>query len=170
LIFIRLSGTRYRGRKLISFSSYILILLLAAFIFSDQMGSITVALGVASAGIAFALQEVITSVAGWFAISFAHFYKIGDRVQLSGTRGRRIRSQQGEEVECKGKEVVMGVIFLFSDEDKFWAGRESEWAEIVSSGWFPGVRLQPDHPKWFKMLVIEGDMPSSSLCKPYYGK
>ena len=61
----------------------------------------------------------------------------------------------------------MGVIFLFSDEDKFWAGRESEWAEIVSSGWFSGVWLQPDHPKWFKMLVVEGDMPSFPLYKPY---
>jgi small-conductance mechanosensitive channel len=51
-------------QKLISILSYILIILLAAVIFSDQLGGITVALGVAGAGIAFALQEVIISVAG----------------------------------------------------------------------------------------------------------
>ncbi len=84
---VKVSGSRYRGRKLISFLSYILIILLAAIIFSDQLGGITVALGVAGAGIAFALQEVIISVAGWFAISFAHFYKIGDRIQLGGIKG-----------------------------------------------------------------------------------
>lgn len=45
------------------------------------------ALGVAGAGIAFALQEVITSVAGWIALSFGQFYTIGDRVQLGGIKG-----------------------------------------------------------------------------------
>ncbi|MCA9853774.1 MAG: mechanosensitive ion channel, partial [Dehalococcoidia bacterium] len=52
-----------------------------------SLGGFGVALGVAGAGIAFALQEVITSVAGWFAISFAGFYKPGDRVQLGGIKG-----------------------------------------------------------------------------------
>ena len=54
---------------------------------SDQLGSFTVALGVAGAGIAFALQEVIASVAGWVAVSFARFYRTGDRVQLGGIKG-----------------------------------------------------------------------------------
>lgn len=39
------------------------------------------------AGVAFALQEVIASVAGWIAISFGGFYKFGDRVQLGGIKG-----------------------------------------------------------------------------------
>jgi small-conductance mechanosensitive channel len=42
---------------------------------------------VAGAGIAFALQEVIASVAGWVAISFGNFFSPGDRVQLGGIRG-----------------------------------------------------------------------------------
>jgi len=46
-----------------------------------------VAFGVAGAGIAFALQEVIASIAGWVAISFGGFYRPGDRVQLGGIRG-----------------------------------------------------------------------------------
>ncbi|MGB3092213.1 MAG: mechanosensitive ion channel domain-containing protein, partial [Candidatus Zixiibacteriota bacterium] len=32
-------------------------------------------------------QEVIASIAGFVAISFGHFYKTGDRIQLAGTRG-----------------------------------------------------------------------------------
>jgi small-conductance mechanosensitive channel len=78
---------RYRIRKAIIFMGYLLAFLFLAGEFSNQLHSVTVALGVASAGIAFALQEVIVSVAGWLAISFGHFYKIGDRVQLSGTVG-----------------------------------------------------------------------------------
>ena len=78
---------RYRSRKMIVFLGYILILLFLAGVFSNQLHSIVVALGVASAGIAFALQEVIVSIAGWLAISSGRFYTIGDRVQLSGTVG-----------------------------------------------------------------------------------
>jgi small-conductance mechanosensitive channel len=48
---------------------------------------LTVALGVAGAGIAFALQEVIASIAGWVALSFGKFYSAGDRVQLGGIVG-----------------------------------------------------------------------------------
>ncbi len=46
-----------------------------------------VALGVAGAGIAFALQEVIACVAGWAAVAFGRFYSTGDRVQLGGIKG-----------------------------------------------------------------------------------
>ena len=72
---------------MIAFLGYLFAILFLAGVFSNQLHSITVALGVASAGIAFALHEVIVSVAGWLAISFGGFYKIGDRVQLSGTVG-----------------------------------------------------------------------------------
>jgi small-conductance mechanosensitive channel len=79
--------TRYHTRKLITFAGYLIGILALGGIFIEKMSSVTVALGVAGAGIAFALQEVITSIAGWFAISFAQFYKIGHRVQLGGIKG-----------------------------------------------------------------------------------
>ena len=78
---------RYKARKVITFVSYVLIILLVSIVFSDKLSGLTVALGVAGAGIAFALQEVIASVAGWLAISFSKFYKVGDRVQLGGNVG-----------------------------------------------------------------------------------
>jgi small-conductance mechanosensitive channel len=56
-------------------------------VFSDQLGSLAVAFGVAGAGIAFALQEVIVSIAGWIALSFGQFYHVGDRVQVGGIKG-----------------------------------------------------------------------------------
>ena len=72
---------------MITYFGYFASLLLVAAIFSDQMGNLTVALGVAGAGIAFALQEVIASLAGWLALSFGNFYHVGDRVQLGGSKG-----------------------------------------------------------------------------------
>ncbi len=84
---IRDSGARYQTRKFITLGGYLIVVLFITLVFSDRLSSLTVALGVAGAGIAFALQEVIASIAGWFAISFAGFYRTGDRVQLGGIKG-----------------------------------------------------------------------------------
>jgi small-conductance mechanosensitive channel len=85
--YIQDTDTRYRTRKAINFMGYITMLLFAVFIFSDRLGQFTVIFGVVGAGIAFALQEVIGSFAGWVAISLGQFYKPGDRVQLNGIMG-----------------------------------------------------------------------------------
>lgn len=81
------TDTRYRVRKAVTLAGYIAGFVLLASIFSNRLGDLSVAFGVAGAGIAFALQEVIASVAGWLAISFGGFFKIGDRVQLGGIKG-----------------------------------------------------------------------------------
>jgi small-conductance mechanosensitive channel len=85
--YIKDADNRYRARKFVTFIGYITGIIVVATIFSDKLGGLTVALGVAGAGIAFALQEVIASVAGWLAVSAGNFYKIGDRIQLGGIMG-----------------------------------------------------------------------------------
>lgn len=85
--YARDSNTRYHARKFVGFVGYLAGFLAIIIVFSNKLGGLTVALGVAGAGIAFALQEVIVSMAGWVAISFGTFYKTGDRVQLGGIRG-----------------------------------------------------------------------------------
>lgn len=84
---IRDNDNRYRAKKFSVFTGYLLTIVLITIIYSDKLGGLTVALGVAGAGIAFALQEVIVSFAGWLAIVFGKFYKTGDRIQLGGVKG-----------------------------------------------------------------------------------
>ncbi len=81
------SARRYRMRKAVGILGYVLAVFLLSLVFSDKLSSLTIAFGVTGAGIAFALQEVIASIAGWVAISFGRFYQIGDRVQLGGIMG-----------------------------------------------------------------------------------
>jgi small-conductance mechanosensitive channel len=81
------SSNRYRARKFVAFLGYLAAVGLLLTVFSDRLAGLTVAFGVAGAGIAFALQEVIASIAGWVALSFGGFYRTGDRVQLGGIRG-----------------------------------------------------------------------------------
>jgi len=84
---IHQDDARYSIRKGLSIFSYILVVIFILGIFSDQLGSLAVAFGVTGAGIAFALQEVIVSIAGWIALSFGQFYHVSDRVQVGGIKG-----------------------------------------------------------------------------------
>jgi small-conductance mechanosensitive channel len=84
---IKDTDTRYRARKFASFLGYLTAAVVVITAFSDRLGGFTVAFGVAGAGVAFALQEVIASVAGWVAVSVGKYYSPGDRVQLGGIRG-----------------------------------------------------------------------------------
>lgn len=81
------SSVKFQLRKTFTFIAYAAAVLFTMAVFQVNLSGLNVALGVASAGIAFALQEVIASIAGYLAIHFAGFYKIGDRVELGGIKG-----------------------------------------------------------------------------------
>jgi len=85
--YIEDSQRRYRLRKLVTIGGYAVALILLSVVYSDKLSGLTVMLGVLGAGIAFALQEVIVSVAGWIALSFGRLYDVGDRIQLGGIKG-----------------------------------------------------------------------------------
>ena len=72
---------------MINFLGYVLFVFGILYIFNTKLSGIGTALGVAGAGIAFALQEVIVSVAGYVTVFTSNFYKVGDRVKLGGIKG-----------------------------------------------------------------------------------
>jgi small-conductance mechanosensitive channel len=85
--YIASTSARYQARKFVNFIGYGFIVISLLIIFSNQLTGFTVFLGVAGAGIAFALQEIIASAAGFLVIHTSNFYKIGDRVLLGGIKG-----------------------------------------------------------------------------------
>lgn len=85
--YVENTDARYKSRKFVNFFSYALVVLAILITFSNQLTGLTVFIGVAGAGIAFALQEVIASIAGFIVIHTSNFYKVGDRVLLGGIRG-----------------------------------------------------------------------------------
>ena len=78
---------RYRIKKLVRFGSYILIIFLILILFTGSFQYFTVSIGLISAAIAFALQEVVLSIAGWVAIFGSNIYKTGDRIQINNIKG-----------------------------------------------------------------------------------
>ncbi len=141
--YVKAVDTRYRLKKFITFLSYVVVAFLLTLIFSDRLGGLTVAMGVAGAGIAFALQEVIASFAGWFAITFAGFYKPGDRVQLGGIKGdvidvsflRTTIMEIGEWVKgdlYSGRVVLIANSFVFKEPVFNYSGDfPFLWDEII---------------------------------------
>jgi small-conductance mechanosensitive channel len=81
------ADARYKVRKFVVFSGYVAILLFLAILFEDRLGRLSFALGVAGAGVAVALQDMLASIAGAFSIGFSRLYVVGDRVQIGDTRG-----------------------------------------------------------------------------------
>ncbi|WP_158728820.1 MULTISPECIES: mechanosensitive ion channel family protein [unclassified Flavobacterium] len=120
------NSSRHKTKKLIDFVGFILMIVMLSVVYSDKLGGLTVAFGVAGAGIAFALQEVIASVAGWLAIMFGGFYKTGDRVKLGGIKGdvidigvlRTTIMETGEWVDgdlYNGRLVLIANSFVFKE-------------------------------------------------------
>lgn len=77
----------YRVRKTVAWVNNIGLLLLFFTIFGNNLTGFSTTLGLAGAGIAYALREVIVSFAGWFAVLFGDFFKSGDRIMLAGIKG-----------------------------------------------------------------------------------
>ena len=69
---------RFWTRQAINLASAVLLLLSLISIWFDDPTRLATALGLVSAGLAFALQKVITSLAGYFVILRGKNFTIGD--------------------------------------------------------------------------------------------
>jgi hypothetical protein len=72
----------YKVRKFIPFVGYLSILVFLVFLFEDRLGRLSFGIGLAGAGIAVGLQDIIASIAGAFSIAFSKLYALGDRRYL----------------------------------------------------------------------------------------
>jgi len=79
--------TRHIVRKNVIYIVTIVLIIVSFFIWIQNINSITIFLGVAGAGLALALQEVILCVAGWLLILIRHPYETGDRIEINGIKG-----------------------------------------------------------------------------------
>ena len=73
--------------KTIDSSINILGIILILGVWVQRIGDLSVALGIMGAGLAFALQEVIGSIAGWITIVTGRPFEIGDRIETGGIKG-----------------------------------------------------------------------------------
>jgi small-conductance mechanosensitive channel len=75
------------AHQLIRLGSTVILLLGLASVWFDEPGRLTTALGLVTAGLAFALQKVVTAIAGYFVILRGNIFHVGDRIVMGGVRG-----------------------------------------------------------------------------------
>jgi small-conductance mechanosensitive channel len=71
----------------INFITTLLFLLGVASIWFDDPARATTVMGLIVAGVAFALQKLITAIAGYFVILRGKTFNVGDRIVMGGVRG-----------------------------------------------------------------------------------
>ena len=83
------SGTRFQfwAKQGVSLAVAVLLVVGIASIWFDSPARLATAIGLVGAGIAFALQRVITAVAGYFVILRGKTFNVGDRIVMGGVRG-----------------------------------------------------------------------------------
>ena len=78
---------RFWTRQAINLSTMLLLVLGLLSIWFDDPTRLATALGLVTAGLAFALQRVVTAVAGYFVILRGTTFSVGDRIVMGGVRG-----------------------------------------------------------------------------------
>jgi small-conductance mechanosensitive channel len=91
LVAARLGGARQRTAfwtgQGISLVTFVLAVAGLLSIWFDNPTRLATGLGLFSAGLAFALQQVVTSFAGYFVILRGQTFNVGDRIRMGGVRG-----------------------------------------------------------------------------------
>jgi small-conductance mechanosensitive channel len=84
---LRKERARFWIRQTISIIAALLAVVGVVSIWFDDPTRLTTAAGLVTAGLAFALQKVVTSLAGYVVILRSRVFTIGDRIAMSGVRG-----------------------------------------------------------------------------------
>lgn len=77
----------YRVRKTTTYVTMTLSILLVGRIWFTGFASLATFLGLLSAGVALALKDIITSIAGWIFLMLRRPFEVGDRIQLGDFKG-----------------------------------------------------------------------------------
>lgn len=77
----------HRHRRVVTYASWGVILLCVARVWFKGVGSIVTVLGIASAGLVIALQDVFANLMGWLFILWRRPFVVGDRIEIAGSAG-----------------------------------------------------------------------------------
>lgn len=125
--FTREGKNLYYFRKLISFSSGLLIAVIVALNFMGDIGGLSAVVGLAGAGLAIALQDPIVSLVGWFLIVGRFGISVGDRVEIN---------------QVKGDVIDIGLLRIAVLEVGNWVGAEQSTGRVV---FFPNSFIFKNH-------------------------
>ncbi len=109
--------TKFWTRQAVSLLAAVVLILGLLSIWFNDPTRLATAFGLMSAGVAFALQQVITSIAGYFVILRGNTFTVGDRISMGGVRGDVMRlgfiqttiMEMGQPPSVQGSDPAMWV-------------------------------------------------------------
>lgn len=132
----------YQIKQYINYISGSIIVLCVLFIWLDSVSNLTTYLGLLSAGIAIALKEIFTNIAGWFFIEFRKPFDVGHRILIGAQKGDVIDKrlfqfslmevssfEEGEQSTGRIIDIPNGFIFMHPTVN-YTKGFEYIWNEI----------------------------------------
>lgn len=132
----------YQIKQRINYISGFVIVVCFLFIWLDSVGNLTTYVGLLSAGIAIALKEVFTNIAGWFFIEFRKPFDVGHRIIIGTQKGDVIdkrlfqfslmevsSQEEGEQSTGRIVDIPNGFVFIHPTIN-FTKGFEYIWNEI----------------------------------------
>jgi small-conductance mechanosensitive channel len=136
---------RYQMLLLRRIAMWVAIILVVAFAFASELGSIATFAGLITAGVAVALQNVILSIAGYFFLIGKFGVRVGDRVQISGVTGEVVdiglvrmhvmeMRDNGRDLQPTGRVVAFSNSFVFQPTAGMFKqipGTNFVWHEIT---------------------------------------
>jgi small-conductance mechanosensitive channel len=140
---------KYYARKIVHYVAWVVALIALGILWRPFAGQLGLVLGLTTAGLAFAMQEVIGALAGWFNILSGSIFRVGDRVQLGGVRGdviditplrtkvMEIGSSVGDDTWVRGRQYTGRIVAISNkatfDEPvyNYSATFEFIWEEII---------------------------------------
>lgn len=89
IVYNRVENTeaRYKWRKNVTYTLVFIGVLLVARTWIEAIGSLATFLGLLSAGLAIALRDPVTDMAGWVFLIWRKPFKVGDRIQIAENKG-----------------------------------------------------------------------------------
>ncbi len=81
------SETRYRWGKNLTYIAFFIGFLLVGRVWFEGVGSLATFLGLLSAGLAIALRDPVTDIAGWLFLIWRKPFDVGDRIQIAEFKG-----------------------------------------------------------------------------------
>jgi small-conductance mechanosensitive channel len=114
----------YYYRHLARYAAVLAGLVALIVVWRSAIGHLALFGGLLAAGLAFALQEVVGSIAGWSNIVSGGIYRVGDRVEIAGVKGDVI-----DITLLRTKVLEMGSSL---PEEPSWVGGRQSTGRIVS--------------------------------------
>jgi small-conductance mechanosensitive channel len=166
LRYVHEARRRYQFLLLRRIALWVLIILVVAFSFASQLGSVATFAGLLTAGVAVALQSVLLSVAGYFFLIGRFGVKVGDRVQIAGVAGEVVEvglvrlhlmelASMGADLQPTGRIVAFSNSFVFQPTAGVFRqipGTNFVWHEITIT-----LDRESDYPSVEKRVLAAVD-------------